>query len=274
MRRAETGGARRTELVPRLRAAWSAAADRPRPPLLLEVLLLSVAYLLYGWVRNAAPTARGEAVARARDVLLVQDQLGLGGLERGLNDLATQVPAVGVAAGWYYATLHFALTGAVLVWLYVRHPEAYRPLRRAWWLMNAVALVGFYLYPLAPPRLLPGGGFTDTVVETGVWGSWANDSVAAASNQYAAMPSLHAGWAIWCGLAVAVLASRSWVRTLAVVYPVTTVVVTLLTANHYLLDAVAGAAVLALALAVVRATSAEPEPRPARRQAGQLPARA
>ena len=139
--------------------------------------------------------------------------------------------------------------------MYARRPEAYRPLRRTWWVMNGVALGGFYLYPLAPPRLLPGGGFTDTVIDVGVWGSWANDSVAAASNQYAAMPSLHAGWAIWCGVAVALLSTRPWARAVAVAYPVATVLVTLLTANHYLLDAVAGAGVLALALAAVRVTS-------------------
>jgi hypothetical protein len=108
---------------------------------------------------------------------------------------------------------------------------------------TVIGLAGFYLYPLAPPRLLPSGGYIDTVVRFKTWGSWADPTVATHSNQYAAMPSLHIAWALWCGYVLYRITHRRWVMAAAVAYPLCTLLVIIGTANHYLLDAVAGATV-------------------------------
>ena len=115
---------------------------------------------------------------------------------------------------YYYATLHFIVTISVGIWLYRRHPLHARQLRTAWYLMNFLALFGFAFFPLAPPRLLPGGGYTDTVVAFHTWGSWGDQSVSSHSNLYAAMPSMHIGWSLWVAISVVFLARRTWVRVL------------------------------------------------------------
>ena len=132
------------------------------------------------------------------------------------------------------------MTIVVGIWIYRSHPEWARQLRTAWYFMNIVALLGFAYLPLAPPRLLPGGGFIDTVVHFHTWGSWGSKSVSKDANLYAAMPSMHIGWSLWVALAVVLLARRTWVRVLGALYPVATLIVIVGTANHYFLDAVGG----------------------------------
>lgn len=121
---------------------------------------------------------------------------------------------------------------------------------------NIVALLGFWLFPLAPPRMLP--GFVDTVVIFHTWGSWGSGDMASVSNQFAAMPSLHIGWSMWSGVAILRLARRPWARALGVLYPVATLFVIVGTANHFLLDAVGGAAALAVGFGVQRLISGRP----------------
>jgi membrane-associated phospholipid phosphatase len=112
--------------------------------------------------------------------------------------------------------------------------------------MLGLGLVGFWLYPLMPPRLLPESyGFVDTRLEFLAIGRPANDP--AAENLYAAMPSLHLAWATWVTLSLWPLARRTWLRVLLVAYPVAQLFCTVVTANHYFLDAVGGWGVLALA---------------------------
>ena len=106
--------------------------------------------------------------------------------------------------------MHFLVTIWVGVWIYWKHPAWARQLRTAWYSMNVVAIFGFALLPLAPPRLLPGGGFIDTVVKFHTWGSWGSKSVSNDANLYAAMPSMHIGWSLWVAIAVVLLARRTW----------------------------------------------------------------
>jgi hypothetical protein len=119
------------------------------------------------------------------------------------------------------------------------------------------ALIGFWFYPLAPPRMLP--GYIDTVLAFNTWGLYDSSPIATVSNQYAAMPSLHTAWSLWCMLAIVHVAKRRWVKVLAVCYPLCTVVVILGTANHFILDAVGGVATLAcgfvVALGLARASA-------------------
>jgi hypothetical protein len=156
---------------------------------------------------------------------------------------------VAVASGYFYATLHFVVTPAVLIYLYRRRPDTYRSARTALVLATAAALVGYFLFPTAPPRLLSGSGFTDTMATVSNWGWWGHEGSAprglgGLTNQLAAMPSLHVGWALWSGWCLARYARARKVRVLGAVYPLLTTLVVMSTANHYLVDAVAGSLVV------------------------------
>jgi PAP2 superfamily len=220
-----------------------------RPKVALEIFLVLAAYWVYGLVRNAVPTHETAALHRALRLLAFERTLGLD-VELPLNSFVAGVRWLAVASNYYYATLHFVVTIVTLIWLYRRHPTRYRAARCVLYTTNTLALLGFYFLPLAPPRFLHGAGFVDTIVVFHTWGSWASGDIAAASNQYAAMPSLHIAWSLWCGVTIAMLARRVWVRLLGACYPLATCFVIVATANHFVLDAVGGAAVLACAYAV------------------------
>jgi hypothetical protein len=145
----------------------------------------------------------------------------------------------------------------VLVWLHRVHPARYVRARRVLGLATMAALLGFWLLPTAPPRLLPGEGFVDTMAawsRLGWWGAAASAprGLADLSNQYAAVPSLHVGWALWCAWQISSATRRRSVKALAWGYPLLTVLVVVGTANHYVLDAVAGAAVIAVAALLLK----------------------
>ena len=159
--------------------------------------------------------------------------------------------ALGLALSDYYDNAHFVVTLGLLGWLWWRRADLYRPLRNALVLVNVLAFVVFWRYPVAPPRML--AGFTDVVAATHAIGSWHTGALASHANELAAMPSLHIAWAAWCTLALWRLSERLWVRVLAVLYPCVTAVAVLATGNHFVLDIVAGLLTLALALGIVAA---------------------
>jgi hypothetical protein len=234
----------RPTLVQRMRA--------PRHPRLwFEILLIGVSYYTYSLVRNAVPEQRTEALRNADWLWRVEGHLGLA-VEQSVNHAMNSITWLIVGMNYYYATLHFVVTLAVLVWLYRSHPGRYTATRLVLFATTGAALVGYYLYPLAPPRLMPGGGFIDTVVVHQTWGSMASGDLKSVSNQYAAMPSMHIGWAVWCGLTIFALATVPWVRVLGLVYPTATLVVIVATANHFWLDAVGGVLCLVFGFALAR----------------------
>jgi hypothetical protein len=215
-------------------------------PVWREVPLLAVVYGIYTFTRLISAGGADEAVANANRVLRAEHVVGLTP-ERWLNHAVSTRAFLAVPADYAYATLHYAVTPAVLIWLWRAHPTAYLPARRTLTAATLLGLVGFATMPLAPPRMLP--SFIDTMARygnDGWWGSAASapEGLSSLTNQLAAMPSLHVGWAIWCGWMVSRLARRAWVRRLAVAYPVVIVLVVLSTGNHYLVDAVAGLIVL------------------------------
>lgn len=153
----------------------------------------------------------------------------------------------------FYGTAHFILVIVVLVVLYFRYPTRYRLWRNTLALTTALALIGFAFFPVVPPRLLPASfHFVDTLKTIGgVW-NFSNGPVAALSNQYAAMPSLHCAWSLWCALAVLPLIRPWWGKLLAATYPLATVFCVVITANHLLIDVAGGW--LTVAVAFVLAT--------------------
>jgi hypothetical protein len=241
-----------------------------RPVWWQELIFVGICYELYSLVRNAVPSHERVAFSRAADVIRLEDRLHIG-VEKTLNSFVASRDALAYICNYYYATLHFVVTIAVMVWLYRRHPLRYRSLRTVLLATNIIALAGFWLYSLAPPRMLGTRGFVDTVVTFHTWGSWGSSGVDSASNQFAAMPSLHIGWSLWSAIVLAQLARRRWVRLAAVVYPAATLFVIVGTANHFVLDAVGGAAVVGLGFAVERALSGR-SPFAAHPQLAQVPA--
>ncbi|MYY02344.1 phosphatase PAP2 family protein [Streptomyces sp. ATexAB-D23] len=220
-----------------------------RPRLWFEILLIALSYWLYSLVRNAVPEQKAAALANADWLWSVERFLGIA-VEQSVNHAVNSVSWLIVSMNYYYATLHFIVTISVLVWLFRRHPGRYAAARLALFATTAVALVGYYLYPLAPPRLMNGGNFIDTVLVHQTWGSMASGNFKNMSNQYAAMPSMHIGWSLWCGLTIFALASAPWARILGLLYPTVTLMVIVSTANHFWLDAVGGVACLAFGYAV------------------------
>ncbi|MEU6271458.1 phosphatase PAP2 family protein [Streptomyces populi] len=222
-----------------------------RPRLWFEVLLIAVSYWTYSLIRNAVPEQRHEALRNADWIWRIEQHLGVA-VEESVNHTVNHVGWLIIGMNYYYATLHFVVTLSVLVWLYRCHPGRYAAARLVLFATTVVALVGYYFFPLAPPRLMTGSTFVDTVMVHQTWGSMASGDLKHMSNQYAAMPSMHIGWALWCGLTLFALARTPWARILGVLYPVATLVVIVATANHFWLDAVGGLLCLAFGFLVAR----------------------
>ncbi|MEU8691770.1 phosphatase PAP2 family protein [Streptomyces sp. NPDC048665] len=213
---------------------------------------LPLILLVYGCYSAGRLLVRGDvasAVDHGLAILRIEDTLHLNA-EHPLNRLFTREPWLGVPADFWYASLHYLITPAILIWLFRARSEHYRRART--WLMTStfIGLIGFTLLPTCPPRLLAAGhGFVDTMAHYSSYGWWGGDASAprglgGMTNQYAAMPSLHVGWALWCGVMLWRHSGTRVARILGVAYPLGTALVVMGTANHYLLDAVAGVAVM------------------------------
>ncbi|MFC1444294.1 phosphatase PAP2 family protein [Streptacidiphilus sp. N1-10] len=222
-----------------------------RPRLWFELVLIGVSYWLYSLVRNAVPEMKNRAEQNAHDVWHLEQTLGFA-WERSINHAFDSVTWLITGMNYYYATLHFIMTIGVLVWLFRTQPGRYAAARLSLFVTTAIALFGYYFYPLAPPRLMTGGDFIDTVAKHHTWGSMASGDMASVSNQFAAMPSMHIGWSLWCGLTIAFLARRRWVRAVALLYPLATLVVIVASGNHFFMDAVAGATCTGIGLLTSR----------------------
>ncbi|MFD6336411.1 phosphatase PAP2 family protein [Streptomyces sp. NPDC060131] len=220
-----------------------------RPRIWFEILLIAVSYWTYSLIRNAVPEQKAKALRNADWIWETEKSLGIA-VEQTVNHAMNSVTWLIVAMNYYYATLHFIVTIGVLVWLFRRHPGRYAAARLVLFATTAVALLGYYLYPLAPPRLMNGQHFIDTVLRHETWGSMASGDLKHMSNQYAAMPSMHIGWSLWCGLTIFALASAPWAKILGLLYPTLTLLVIVATANHFWLDAVGGMLCLAFGIAV------------------------
>jgi len=241
---------------------------RLRPRAGVELALLALLYVGYSAARLLADGDVARAVANAHDLLHLESVLNLD-VERSANQLLTDVPGLALVASYWYSALHYVVTPAVLIWVYRRHALGYRRVRNALVLATATGLVGFVLLPVAPPRMLP--GYVDVLATTSGSGWWGSDASApkglgGLTNELAAMPSLHVGWALWCAWVVFLCTRNRWLRVAATCYAAGTTLVVIGTANHYVLDAVAGAAVVTAAVIATR-------PRVSRGSAPRQPAR-
>jgi hypothetical protein len=243
-------------IVHRPRVSRAAGHARTLPAWWRELLVVLVIYGAYDTTRGLHIGNLATAETNGGTLLRWEKSWHLAP-EHALNQALWHAPALAVIAAYFYATLHYVVTPAVLVWLYRRHPEHYLRARTTLAVATVTALAGFWLLPTAPPRLLAGGGFHDTLADVHGWGWWGGEGSvprgipSGFTNQFAAMPSMHVGWALWCGVLIARYARRPVVRIIGASYPVLTTLVVMGTGNHYLLDAVGGVAIMALAATVV-----------------------
>lgn len=245
------GAARQTDRARPADTALATAERGARPHWLRELVLMASVYLAYSGIRNLAPDQATQAQSHARTILRAEDVIGMD-VERAMNLFVSDRAWLAIPAIYYYATLHLVVTAGVMVWLYRRRPAHYAQARGVLLVMTLIALVGYWLYPLAPPRLMPNGGYVDTAVKYELWGYTPSEAVVSLSNQYAAMPSMHFGWALWVGVVLVLLARHRLVRALGIAYPLLTLAVIVVTANHFVLDAVAALLIFAVSPVILQ----------------------
>jgi PAP2 superfamily len=234
-----------------VRSTPTGTTTSSRPSTWRELLLLLGLYLGYTLSRLLASDQVGTARDHARSIAELEHGLGIDP-ERWLNTLFRHSTEVEVAASYWYSLMHYVVTPLALFALYRLRPDLYRPLRSALAIATVAALAVYLTWPAAPPRLM--GDFHDTLLATADFGWWsghasAPEGLGATTNELAAMPSMHVGWAVWSSIAILAFVRARWVRVLVVLYPVITLLVVVGTANHWVLDAVAGAAITVAAVA-------------------------
>jgi PAP2 superfamily len=215
----------------------------------LETLTIVWLCWVYDAVNNLAPLRLHTALSNARGMLSVERALHID-VEHTLDRWLASHHTLGLLVSDYYDNAHFVVTLGLLGWMWWRRPDVYRPLRNMLVLVNVLAFVVFWLFPVAPPRMLP--GFVDVVASTHALGSWHTGALASAANELAAMPSLHIAWAAWCTLAAWRMWSERRVRALALAYPCMTAFAVLATGNHYVLDLLGGLVTIGVSVLLVQ----------------------
>ena len=158
----------------------------------------------------------------------------------------------------YYGLMHFAVPALVAIYLFHWHFQRYRLWRNTAGFMLLISLLGFWLFPVLPPRLLHASfGFFDAS-HFGGWGSIGKAEAGPMANAYAAMPSLHIGWSTWCACAAAPVVRNRVAKVLLVLHPIVTFFAVVITANHYILDGIGGLVTLFLGYLVARAVTRVP----------------
>lgn len=229
--------------IPRHAPYESAAAERARSGL-LEFALMATLFLLYVATRGIAAGKESVAFAHARSVMHLEQRTGLF-REMSVQAWVLTLPFVTKFLNFIYAYTHMASLILFLVWVFFWHSDAYPRYRNIFLTILMGGLIIYIVYPLAPPRLFPYTGFIDTLkLYSGI--NYDQPSVAMLYNPFAAMPSLHVGFALYAGIGLIRLGRSALYWAVGVLYPILMTTAVIATANHYILDALAGA-VLTLA---------------------------
>jgi hypothetical protein len=220
-----------------------------------ELAVIVVFYGLYTAVRDlhqSHPDAVADARANALRIVHAEQWLHIFAEQRIQADFIDDRRLISLLDD-FYGTVHFAAVVIVLIVLFRRQPERYALWRNTLALTTGLALIGFWLFPVMPPRLLPASfHFVDTVQTIGgVW-NFKSAPVASVSNQFAAMPSLHTAWSIWSALAIMPLIRPVWGKIALVGYPALTIFCIVVTGNHYFADAAGGLVTLGVSYLLAR----------------------
>jgi len=228
-------------MVARARALQARVLPHGWLDALRQVSLFGLAYLAYRLVRGLVEGDANEAFAHARDLISLERGLHVF-VEPSIQTWASGSHLVMVVSSWIYVNAQTSVTIAVLVYIYLRHNRNFYFVRNMFMIAMAIALVGYTAFPTAPPRFFPEWGFVDSVADfTGVKVDGQSASISAVTNLYAAVPSMHVAFALMIGWPLARLVRYSAARVLWFVYPFLITFVIVVTANHFLVDAVLGA---------------------------------
>lgn len=232
-----------TSLVPLRRA-------RSVRPFALEGAIVAGLYATWQLANTVSHKNVSGAFARARWIVHAERDLHLPS-EVDVQHLLTGDATVAHVINLYYATMHFSVMGIFLIWLFLRHRDQYRPVRRVLAVLTLLCLLVQLWLPVAPPRLLPQFGYVDTALKYGqsVYGAFPD------ADQLSAMPSVHVAWAVLVGVTVWRVSTSRW-RFVGPVHTVVTVLVVVSTANHFWADGIVAVALLVLSVFLVRWTVA------------------
>jgi membrane-associated phospholipid phosphatase len=237
--------------------SWRKLLPRGPGDLLWQILLFCGAYWLYRLVRGQVWDQSAAAFEHAREIVDAERTLGLF-VEPSLQNWAIGSGWIDDVGSWMYLNTHFVVTTIALAFIYLFRNEHFYWVRNMFMVAMGLALVGYVVYPTAPPRMLPELGFTDSVSDfTGVS---SDASVNALFNPYAAVPSMHVAFAVMLGVPMVRIAKRLWTKALWALYAPVVSLVVVVTANHWVLDAVAGVAVAAVAALAAQTVFARVRP--------------
>lgn len=217
---------------------WMIPASHQRSVRLVrEVLMIAPAALFYFLVRGLVHARGDVAIEHAHQLIDFEKALGI------FHEPQLQSYIIGHEwlvdfVNWIYIWGHWPFLAAVFAWIVIAHPRAYPKYRNTMFLSGLIGMAIFALHPVAPPRLVPGFGFIDTVTQQS--NSYRVFQPPSLTNPYAAFPSLHFGWDLLVGMAVFFEARRWWTRGIGVIMPVLMYIAIVLTANHYIIDGIVG----------------------------------
>jgi hypothetical protein len=208
--------------------------------LVRQLLLFAVAYYGYQIVRGIADGKAAVAAWNATKIINLEHSLHVF-VEPSVQSWAASTGWISDFAAWMYLNSHFVVTASALAFIYLFRNEAFYFLRNMFMIAMGIALIGYAIYPTAPPRLMPEWGFSDTVAAfTGV--RVENEPVSALLNMYAAVPSMHCCFALMIGWPLARLVKPKPLKVAWFLYPFLVMFVVVATGNHYVFDAALGAA--------------------------------
>lgn len=246
---------------PPVERSVAAVADRSRLAMrvrrgAIELALLGFLYVAYCASRLLADDEFAPARGRALDILSLEKTYHLD-VEHWLNEQFVAIDWLGLAGSFWYATTHYVVTIGMLIWLYRRSAAEYVTARRALVVATLIGLVFYLTMPTAPPRLV-GGHYVDVLAMHSADGWWGADASApkglgGMTNELAAFPSLHAGWALWAAIVLIRAGVPRIVQVIGLAYALLMTVDIIGTGNHWLLDAVVGWVVVLIGWGLVTA---------------------
>src|SRR3954469_5114137 len=225
--------------------------------LLRQIVLFCGAYWLYRLARGLVYDPTIPAFTHARDIVDLERSTHVF-IEQSVQSWAISSGFLDDVASWMYLNSHFVVTTCTLAFIYLFRNEHFYFVRNMFMVAMGLALVGYVLYPAAPPRMLPGLGFVDSVADfTGVS---SDASVNALFNPYAAVPSMHVGFALMLAVPMIRMTRRRWAKVLWTLYAPVVAMVVVVTANHWVFDAATGALSAAVAAVVAQTVFARVRP--------------
>lgn len=230
-----------------LARSWRGTLPAGGRDVVRQLVILLGCYAAYDLARIAVRGRSAVAMGNALGIINAEKALHIY-IEPFVQTMASHVHVLVLFMDWFYGNVHLPATILMLVWIYLYRNEAFAFLRNVFLTMNVLSMTVFALLPVAPPRLVPTSGLVDTMYLYSS-SSYHSGILSFVTDQYAALPSLHIGYALFVSLGIYLLTTNRLARVLAGVYPVVVLAAIIITGNHYLIDVVGGVIVLGVAFA-------------------------